>query len=360
MRRPCRCSNASIIERGAAEPPTTIDLSRERSQPPGFASSACRMPSQIVGTPAVTVTRCSTKASSRLCGSRCGPGKTCFAPISVQANGKPHALAWNIGTTGRTTSASESGSAVAEQLRQRVDGDRAVRVDDALRAAGRPARVAHRGREPLVDVALLELVCARGRQQLLVVDRAVGRRSVADGDHVLEADTVLERLGQRPEHLVDEQDAVAGVLGDVGEVVGVEAKVERVRDHPAGGEPEVRLEVLVVVPAERPDAVAVAQPELLAQRDREPLRAVDEVGIGVGVPALVRQAGCKLPLGVKLLGPAHDRRDVQLVVHDQALHLTLPGRGGWTRSRPAAQSPRRPTTGSTMFACTGGGGGAPR
>jgi len=35
---------------------------------------------QIVGTPAVQVTCSSTKSSSRLSASRCGPGKTCFAP----------------------------------------------------------------------------------------------------------------------------------------------------------------------------------------------------------------------------------------------------------------------------------------
>ena len=63
------------------------------------------MPIQIVGTPAVTVTRSCSKSSSRLTGSRCGPGSTCLAPIIVQVNGKHHALAWNIGTTGRHVSA---------------------------------------------------------------------------------------------------------------------------------------------------------------------------------------------------------------------------------------------------------------
>ncbi len=64
------------------------------------------MPIQIVGTPPVIVTPSCTKASSRLAGSRCGPGKTCFAPTSVHVNGKPHAFAWNIGTTGSMSSLS--------------------------------------------------------------------------------------------------------------------------------------------------------------------------------------------------------------------------------------------------------------
>ena len=106
MWRPCRSPKASIIARGGAAPPTVIVRIRERSQPPGLASSACRIPIQIVGTPALTVTCSPSKASSRLWGSRCGPGKTCFAPTSVQLNGKHQALAWNIGTTGRTVSPS--------------------------------------------------------------------------------------------------------------------------------------------------------------------------------------------------------------------------------------------------------------
>ena len=77
MWRPWRFSKPSIIACGAAAPPTIIDRSRDRSHLSGSASSSCRIPIQIVGTPAVTVTFCSTKASSSDGGSRCGPGKTC-------------------------------------------------------------------------------------------------------------------------------------------------------------------------------------------------------------------------------------------------------------------------------------------
>ncbi len=107
---PWRRSKPSIIDRGAAEPPTIIARSFERSYFSGSASSVWRMPIQIVGTPAVIVTFSCTNASSRLGGSRCGPGKTCVAPTSVHVNGKPQAFAWNIGTTGRITSVSATPS----------------------------------------------------------------------------------------------------------------------------------------------------------------------------------------------------------------------------------------------------------
>jgi len=40
------------------------------------------------------------------CGDRSGPGITSDAPAIAAVYGKPHALAWNIGTTGRIVSRS--------------------------------------------------------------------------------------------------------------------------------------------------------------------------------------------------------------------------------------------------------------
>ena len=56
MWRPWRSENASIIARGGAAPPTVMNRIAEMSYAPGFASSAWRIPIQIVGTPAVIVT----------------------------------------------------------------------------------------------------------------------------------------------------------------------------------------------------------------------------------------------------------------------------------------------------------------
>ena len=115
----------------------------------------------------------------------------------------------------------------------------------------------------LVDVAILEVACVSRCEQLLEVDRAVRRRAGADRDDMLEADTVVEGLDERPERLVRDQDPVAGVGSDVGEVVGVEPQVQGVRDEAAGRRADVRLEMLGVVPRERADPVAVAQAELV-------------------------------------------------------------------------------------------------
>ena len=98
-----------------------------------------------------------------------------------------------------------------------------------------------------------------------------------------------ELLEQRQERAVDDHGAVARVSRDVREVVRVEAEVERVEDEAAARDAEVRLVVLVVVPAERRDAVAALEPGLL-QRDRELPRAAQRLAVGRAVEALVGHA----------------------------------------------------------------------
>ena len=77
------------------------------------------------------------------------------APAATPAWARPHALAWNIGTTGRIASDSRAPSESAVIAAHRVQERAAVAVDDALRVAGGAARVAHaRGAVLVVDVEL--------------------------------------------------------------------------------------------------------------------------------------------------------------------------------------------------------------
>ena len=206
-----------------------------------------------------------------------------------------------------------------------MNGDRAMRVDGAFRHARGAARVAHRRGCSLVDLAVREVARLGAREQILVLDCALRGRPVPDRDHVLEADALAEVLDERPEHLVRDEHPVTGMRRDVREVVGMEAEVERVRDHPADRDADVGLEVLVVVPAERPDAVAVLQAELVSQRCGEAACPRRKVGVRVAVPALVRKPRDDLAVAEELLAAAEDRRHVQRVVHDQPVHLSLLG-----------------------------------
>ena len=268
---PCRCRKPAIIARGAAEPPTSIECRLDRSQRSGSLSSMPRMPIQIVGTPAVIVTPCCSKSSSSDSGSRKGPGKTSFAPdhqagvrvapgvrVEHRHDREQRLLLGHVQAERRR-----------ERLPERVQDGGAVRVEDALRHPGRAARVAHGRGGVLVQLRILVVVRVGPREQLLV--------GVLDDEDVLDLRLVLELLPERQQRLVDDHGLVARVRRDVAEVVRVQPQVERVQDEAAARDPEVRLEVLVVVPAERRDAVAGLEAEPL-QRDRELPRPLAEVG----------------------------------------------------------------------------------
>ena len=120
---------------------------------------------------------------------------------------------------------------------------------------------------------------------------------------MLEAAAAHELLGQRPEHLVDDERAVTRVRRDVRVVVRVEPEVQRVGHEAADRRADVDLEVLGVVPHERPHPVAILEPEL-PQRGHEPLRARNAVRVRVAMPALVRQAARDLAVAVEIIGAA--------------------------------------------------------
>ena len=60
----------------------------------------------MVGTPEVTVVRSVAMNAVRCSGCRNGPGMCSVAPDRNAAYGRPHALAWNIGTMASARSAS--------------------------------------------------------------------------------------------------------------------------------------------------------------------------------------------------------------------------------------------------------------
>ena len=194
---------------------------------------------------------------------------------------------------------------------QRVQDRGAVRVDDAAWPAGRPARVTHRGGLVLVEPGIRPLVGIGRCEQLLV--------RVLDDEDVLDRRSLAELVEQRQERAVDDHRAVAGVARDVVEVARVEAEVERVQDEASARDAEVRLVVLVVVPAEGRDAVAALEAGLL-QRDCELPRAAERVAVVRAVEALVGEARDDLAVAEERLRPAHQVRQRQREVHHQAVH----------------------------------------
>ncbi len=99
----------------------------------------------------------------------------------------------------------------------------------------------------------------------------------------------------------------------------METEVERVQDEATARNPEVALHVLVVVPAERRDAVAALEPES-RERDRELLRPPRHLAVAVPVEALVRQAGDDLVVAEVRLDPPEQVRQRELEIHHLAAH----------------------------------------
>ena len=72
------------------------------------SGSSGSTPIQMVGTPAAMLTDSPSMRSASAVGDRSDPGMTRVAPVATPAWASPHALAWNIGTTGRITSRSQT------------------------------------------------------------------------------------------------------------------------------------------------------------------------------------------------------------------------------------------------------------
>ncbi len=99
----------------------------------------------------------------------------------------------------------------------------------------------------------------------------------------------------------------------------MQAQVQRVQHEAAARDAEVRLVVLVVVPAERRDPVAALEAELL-QRDRELPCAPHRVLVRRAVEALVGEPRDDLAVAVVRLRAPQQVRQRQLEVHHQAVH----------------------------------------
>ena len=200
-----------------------------------------------------------------------------------------------------------------------------MRVENALRLARGAGRVAHRGRGALVRIGRI-----RDRldtvQQLFVVDHRVQAGGSAPAaslnahhDRVRHPRLRRDLLPQRQQRLVDEHDAIVRVVDDEAELVGMEAKVERVKDAAGQWDAEVGLEMLIVVPCERGNPVAGTDPELL-QRPRQTPGPRGEVGEGVPVKRPVRAARDDGPPREDALGVPKDGRQRQREIHHQAVH----------------------------------------
>ena len=230
---------------------------------------------------------------------------------------------------------------VGGALGERVDEGRAVPVGDAARIAGGAAGVTDRGGRGLVERLPRRHRAGLG-EDLLDRDRALaeGGAVAADDDEALDRRQLVGEGGEQvDQQLVDEEEAIFGVVDDEGDLVGEEPDVHRVQHRAHAGDGEVGGEVVGVVPAEGADDVAVADPEPF-EADGQSVGALGDLGVGEG---RARAVG-----GVS--GDEAARVDGATVVIDQprgqrhrrhrALHLRLSPLVPWSGRSPGGGGPK--------------------
>ncbi len=162
-------------------------------------------------------------------------------------------------------------------------------VQRALGVAGGARRVAERGRGVLVEFGPFA-VAVLLRQQVVEAQQvrdAGGRRHLPAMAHQHEVahrrQLRCELLGQRQQAGVKAQHLVLGVVGDPFDLLGEQARVDRVAHAARAGRAVVDLHVAMAVPGQRGHAVSgrdVQRPEHLGELarallDLAPVRAVD-------------------------------------------------------------------------------------
>ena len=152
-------------------------------------------------------------------------------------------------------------------------------VHHALRIAGRAARVAHRHSRALVEIGVGEAGLL-GAKQRVVVERGPERRGVAGAldDDVLHGRELVTDLGEQGDHGgIDDDHPVFGMVDHVGQLVGEQPDVQGVQHRPHARHGQVGLEMGLVVPHERADAVALFDAEAVEGRG-ELIGAVGDLG----------------------------------------------------------------------------------
>ena len=145
----------------------------------------------------------------------------------------------------------------------RVQDVRAVRIEHALREARRPRRVTKPGRRALVQRVPREIVVGLG-DPVLVGD-CIGqgglwhvRRIGQDNIGLDRRQSLGERLEQRHEGEVDHHHAIFRMIDDPGDLIGEQARVDRMTYRPDASDPVPGLDVAPGVPGQCRDPVAGA------------------------------------------------------------------------------------------------------
>ena len=141
-----------------------------------------------------------------------------------------------------------------------------------------------------------------------------------------------DRLDQRQEGEIEEEDRVLRMVGNPHHLVRVQPGVERVQ-HGAGARHRVvQLHVAVAVPGQRRDAIAEAD-AVRSQCVGHSARALGEIGVGLAMQVAFDTAGDDFLVAVVTLRMREERGDQQRLLHHVCVH------GGFSYQRVETNRP---------------------
>ncbi len=205
---------------------------------------------------------------------------------------------------------------IGQSSRISMQQGRAVRIQRGLGVAGGAAGVAHAGGGVLVEIGPVVVAGVRTDPGFIALqsgDAAVGGQplGVAQRDPVPHRRTLgRHRLHQRQERQVKAQRLVLGVVDDPGQLLGVQARVERVQHAPAAADAKIQLQMAVAVPGQRGQPLAPAQAQVVDGVGHL-ARATRNLRPGAAMNVAFDPARNDLAAGVVALGVRDERRNQQ-------------------------------------------------
>ena len=124
----------------------------------------------------------------------------------------------------------DDAATIRRERHEGVQNRRAMRVEHPLGPPRCSRRIAHGRCRALVDVVEVKTIVAGAGNQRFVVNRA-GRclARIGEHDHVLHLHERSNLFPEWPQHAVHQHDLVVRMIDDVGQIRGMQSKIERVQ-----------------------------------------------------------------------------------------------------------------------------------
>ena len=214
--------------------------------------------------------------------------------------------------------------AIGQRYGQRMQHHRAVRMHNALRTPDGAGGVAHAARGILVQRRIAIVGSIAGDERLVILIRR-GYRGAGGRDHddAIDVDQRQHLFEQGQQDVVNENNTVARVLDDVGDVLRRQAEVERVQNRPGGRDAEIGLHVPGTVPHQGADRLAGLHTGI-DQRFGQPPRPVIHRGPGRAGYRFVGEARDDLMIAEELPAALKQMVHAERNLHHRGTHARSP------------------------------------